>query len=122
MKIRNGFVSNSSSSSFCLIGELVDINDLTPEDLKENTYMTDTGKYWDYPIWADLDGPDILEYLQKEGKGKTYLVHYITYEDCGNQKIDITKLPQKELNVVCDTMAQGRVDNDNFEELKYAEE
>lgn len=45
MKIRNGFVSNSSSSSFILLGEKVNINSITPKNLKEKgiEYYVETG-------------------------------------------------------------------------------
>ena len=33
MKIRNGYVSNSSSSSFLIIGRKIDYNDIKDEDL-----------------------------------------------------------------------------------------
>jgi hypothetical protein len=38
MKIRNGFVSNSSSSSFVLFGIKVKAKDITPEMLKNKNY------------------------------------------------------------------------------------
>jgi len=39
MKIRQGFVSNSSSSSFMLIGKLFNINDINESDLKDRTFI-----------------------------------------------------------------------------------
>ena len=39
MKIRNGFVSNSSSSSFMLIGKMVDEEDITNSDIKDKNYV-----------------------------------------------------------------------------------
>lgn len=40
MKIRNGFVSNSSSSSFCIYGVDLDFSDLI-EKVKENKLITE---------------------------------------------------------------------------------
>ena len=40
MKIRNGFVSNSSSSSFCIYGTHMDYSDLV-EKLKSTTMITE---------------------------------------------------------------------------------
>jgi len=39
MKIRNGFVSNSSSSSFMLIGKKININDICDADIKDRSFI-----------------------------------------------------------------------------------
>jgi len=40
MKVRNGFVSNSSSSSFCIYGADFDLNDLI-EKIKKSNFLTE---------------------------------------------------------------------------------
>ena len=39
MKTRNGFVSNSSSSSFVIAAKRVNVSQLTPKDVGETTYV-----------------------------------------------------------------------------------
>jgi len=53
MKIRTGFVSNSSSSSFVAIAQVLDINDIT-EKMLTDKYIISVGK------WLN-DGIDIIE-------------------------------------------------------------
>ena len=75
MKIRNGFVSNSSSTSFCIVG--IDINPYYEKEkhpIKEalKNILTDNGKkdMWDYDEhwggWLDL-GDGLSAYGYGEG-------------------------------------------------------
>ena len=45
MKKRNGFVSNSSSSSFCILGTEISILDITKEDWDKKRIFCDTDMY-----------------------------------------------------------------------------
>ena len=47
MKIRTGFVSNSSSSSFVVVGRKVRLSDVSLDDFKNKNYMIETDYSYD---------------------------------------------------------------------------
>ena len=64
MKIRNGFVSNSSSSSFIIIGKPVNINDLKVSDIKNKNYVVVGKDLSDGSDIFNIDSIDIFYFLK----------------------------------------------------------
>jgi hypothetical protein len=64
MKIRNGFVSNSSSSSFLAIAKKVDINDISSKDLMIKKYYTLGKQLSDGVDLIHLQSEDMLKFFQ----------------------------------------------------------
>ena len=65
MKYRTGFVSNSSSSSFALIGiSLPTVSDLKPSDIKKNIYVIGTW-YGDGTDVFRVENADMLKFIKE---------------------------------------------------------
>lgn len=94
MKIRNGFVSNSSSSSFVLFGIETKANSITPALLKQRRYSVLGGQLY--------EGVDLFE-LNEELLAAIKAVENIygcespftIYEELGGGRIDLSKLPKE---------------------------
>jgi hypothetical protein len=88
MKIRNGFVSNSSSSSFVIAGLKVS-NELLTDEMREELY--------DSHLIMDDEGPEgytiIGEALADVHSDESYLdFHHFTLEKIGTMIDDVEKL------------------------------
>ena len=75
MKTRNGFVSNSSSSSFVLIGYLVDKQECSELDLIEKIYTPEeldgfarSSDEFDVSSWEELDDSDKAYLVYEHGE------------------------------------------------------
>ncbi len=67
MKIRPGFVSNSSTTSFCIYGALIDVEDIKQFITGENLEGVDfTKEDWSWEVdWCDVE-TEICEKIGKE--------------------------------------------------------
>ncbi|MFA5312472.1 MAG: hypothetical protein WC375_04015 [Methanomassiliicoccales archaeon] len=64
MKVRNGFVSNSSSSSFALIGISIPIYQLKPTDIKKTIYVVGRWNGDGADVFS-IENEDMLKFVQE---------------------------------------------------------
>ena len=95
MKIRNGFVSNSSSSSFVLLGKRINLND-AEQHIKINQKVIFIVEGWDNQIIIECDTLEMLSYVKaydeiRDGIYYVYLAYHFAF---GEMEIDFAQLPR----------------------------
>ena len=112
MKIRSGFVSNSSSSSFVIFGKKIRMGEITPELIEQGRIYALSYKYCD-------DGVDFFEinqamydmYRQYGGELGFYEVDEMI---CESGKISKDKIQGDEINVMSMEVSYHTVQKDDL--------
>jgi hypothetical protein len=125
MKIRTGFVSNSSSSSFILIGNEISIDIIDIDMVKKSRFAFDTGRYGDGQVWVDsneMTPDDFIKILTKINEDGNSLTVYEVYQFTrgGADTLDLVDFCSKNIFQYSFKIIAGELDNylpDSFEDF-----
>lgn len=102
MKVRNGFVSNSSSSSFVIIGKTIDnIEEITKEDLENQKIFCDTEVYGGEGRLGNFIDPKEFEKIISYADEVDFIrVAKYFSDDDPSKKLVVSELTEKEYDVI----------------------
>ena len=99
MKIRAGFVSNSSSSSFVIIGKSINERDLTEKDFKDMRIFCDTGLCGNEGTYGDTINYD--QFVKLKGHSFDFYEVFKVFED--SKPITKDDIPENGAELILDT-------------------
>lgn len=99
MKVRQGFVSNSSSSSFLIIGKEIEIKDVTYKMVKEKNiivagdYLSDAQDIFKIKTIEEYAFIKALNKISIDDTFKYYNAYFYDNDEESEGEIDLSKLP-----------------------------
>jgi len=131
MKIRNGFVSNSSSTSFLIGGFKIEASKISNEDIENKTYIVE-GKEWcnatdifyikDINMLNFLKTAERITDINKRLKFSIYQLLTVVEGDEYEVKVDLSTLPKEgDMSIVSLEQDYGSSENvgDLFDRYLY---